>query len=120
MGMKKNFKKVPHIKRTKRSPVGIFAYSISVTVVLCTTLWLLFCSESPFSFVQGQVDLEQYVDKDLYKILGVSKKAEQKDIKKAYRKLAQVYHPDKNPNNLEEATEKFAEMSTAYEILSNE
>lgn len=56
--------------------------------------------------------------KDLYKILGVSEKASQDEIKKVYRKLAQKYHPDTNPNN-KEAEEKFKEISHAYDILSN-
>lgn len=54
--------------------------------------------------------------KDYYKILGVSKSASQDDIKKAYRKLALKYHPDKNPNN-KEAENKFKEVAEAYEVL---
>ena len=56
--------------------------------------------------------------KDYYKILGVPKNASQKDIKKAYRKLAATYHPDKNPDN-KEAEEKFKEINEANEVLSN-
>lgn len=56
--------------------------------------------------------------KDYYKILGVDKKASQDDIKKAYRKLAVQYHPDKNLGN-KEAEEKFKEIGEAYEVLGN-
>ena len=56
--------------------------------------------------------------KDYYKTLGVDKKATESDIKKAYRKLALKYHPDKNPDN-KEAEEKFKEVSEAYEVLSD-
>lgn len=57
--------------------------------------------------------------KDYYAILGVTKEASQDDIKKAYRKLAIKYHPDRNPNN-KEAEEKFKEIAEAYSVLSDE
>ncbi|CAN5211230.1 J domain-containing protein [soil metagenome] len=56
--------------------------------------------------------------KDYYKILGVDKNASQSDIKKAYRKLAVKYHPDKNQGN-KEAEAKFKEISEANEVISN-
>lgn len=56
--------------------------------------------------------------KDYYKILGVSKGVTAKDIKKAYRKLAAKYHPDKNPDD-KEAEEKFKEINEANEVLSD-
>ena len=56
--------------------------------------------------------------KDYYQILEVSRTADDNEIKKAYRKLAIKYHPDKNPGN-PEAEAKFKEVSEAYEILSN-
>ncbi|KAA1077415.1 DnaJ- protein scj1 [Puccinia graminis f. sp. tritici] len=55
---------------------------------------------------------------DPYKILGVSRKAESVDIRRAYRKLSKRWHPDKNPNN-EEAHQKFLEISESWEILSD-
>ncbi|CAG7820276.1 unnamed protein product [Allacma fusca] len=54
---------------------------------------------------------------DYYKILGVKHTAEPQEIKKAYRRLALQWHPDKNPGNLEEATLKFKQIAEAYEIL---
>ncbi|WGH27222.1 MAG: DnaJ domain-containing protein [Candidatus Shikimatogenerans bostrichidophilus] len=56
--------------------------------------------------------------KDYYDILGLSKKCSLNDIKKAYRKLAIKYHPDKNPNN-KIAEEKFKEAAEAYSVLSD-
>ena len=56
---------------------------------------------------------------DYYKILGISKDASEADIKKAYRKAALKYHPDKNTNNKEEAEKKFKMVGEAYQILSN-
>lgn len=54
---------------------------------------------------------------DYYKILGLSKKATEKEIKTAYRKLARKYHPDLNPDN-KEAELKFKEINEANEVLS--
>lgn len=56
--------------------------------------------------------------RDFYDVLGVSRQADQAEIKSAYRKLAIKYHPDKNPDN-KEAEEKFKEAAEAYETLSN-
>ncbi len=55
---------------------------------------------------------------DYYKILGIDKKATEKDIKKAYRKLARKYHPDLNPDD-KVAEKKFKEINEANEVLSN-
>lgn len=56
--------------------------------------------------------------RDYYEVLGVSKGASEQEIKKAYRKLALKYHPDKNPDD-KEAENKFKEAAEAYEVLSN-
>jgi molecular chaperone DnaJ len=55
---------------------------------------------------------------DLYKVLGVSKKASDEEIKKSYRKLARQYHPDRNPDD-PQAEEKFKEVQGAYDTLSD-
>jgi molecular chaperone DnaJ len=57
--------------------------------------------------------------KDYYGLLGVPRNASAEDIKKAFRKLALKYHPDKNPDNKQEAEKKFKEIAEAYEVLSD-
>jgi len=57
------------------------------------------------------------IKKDYYEILGISRDASTDEIKKAYRKLALKYHPDKNKEK--QAEEKFKEAAEAYDILSN-
>ena len=59
------------------------------------------------------------MSKDYYKLLGVNKSASAEEIKKAYRKLAMKYHPDRNKGN-KEAEAKFKQMSEAYAVLSDE
>ncbi len=58
--------------------------------------------------------------KDYYNILGVPKNASEDDIKKAYRKLAMQFHPDKNPGKEAWANEKFKEINEAYGVLGNQ
>ncbi len=57
--------------------------------------------------------------RDYYDVLGIDRNASKEDIKKAYRKLAVKYHPDKNPNN-KQAEESFKEATEAYEVLGDE
>uniref|UniRef100_A0A0D9UYV0 J domain-containing protein n=1 Tax=Leersia perrieri TaxID=77586 RepID=A0A0D9UYV0_9ORYZ len=56
---------------------------------------------------------------DYYKVLGVDRGASDDDLKKAYRKLAMKWHPDKNPTSKKEAEAKFKQISEAYEVLSD-
>ena len=55
---------------------------------------------------------------DYYSVLGVDRNADQNELKRAYRKMAMKYHPDRNPGN-PEAEEKFKNINEAFEVLSN-
>ncbi|MAX33438.1 molecular chaperone DnaJ [Onishia taeanensis] len=57
--------------------------------------------------------------RDYYEVLGIERGADQKEVKKAYRRLAQKFHPDRNPDD-ESAQQKFQEVSEAYEVLSDD
>ena len=58
-------------------------------------------------------------DSEYYQLLGVDKESDEATIKKAYRKLALKWHPDKNPDNKEEAERRFKSISEAYDVLSD-
>ena len=72
---------------------------------------LLFASEALYFIL--------LMGKDYYSILGVSRNATDEDLKKAYRKLALKWHPDRNKDNKKVAEEKFKDISQAYEVLSD-
>src|SRR4029453_10528342 len=61
----------------------------------------------------------EWFEKDYYQVLGVPKNASATEIKKAYRKLAQKFHPDRNRGN-KEAEERFKEISAAYDVVGDE
>ncbi|KAK0629876.1 hypothetical protein B0T17DRAFT_589537 [Bombardia bombarda] len=67
---------------------------------------------------KAEIELKKSQRKDYYKILGVEKTADENQIKKAYRKLAIIHHPDKNPGD-ENAEARFKDISEAYETLSD-
>ena len=60
----------------------------------------------------------EWFDKDYYQVLGVPKNASQAEVKKAYRKLAQKFHPDANSGN-KQAEERFKEVSGAYDVIGD-
>ena len=57
--------------------------------------------------------------RDYYEVLGVKRSASDADIKKAYRRLAMKYHPDRNPGNEKQSTERFKEINEAYGVLGD-
>ena len=69
------------------------------------------------SLMRAEKALKMSKRKDWYKILGVSKTSSVAEIKRAYKKLALQWHPDKNVDNREEAEAQFREIAAAYEVF---
>lgn len=69
------------------------------------------------AYMRAEKALKLSKRKDWYKILGVSKTSSIAEIKRAYKKLALQWHPDKNVDNREEAEAKFREIAAAYEVI---
>lgn len=67
----------------------------------------------------GGGEQEVAVKLDYYALIGVDEEATEDEIKRAFRKAALKNHPDKNPDNVEEATRLFADLQQAYEVLSD-
>ena len=93
---------------TGPKPSHVSSHSRRITVVLLLSL-LFLCLLLPLHVSAGR---------DFYKILGLKRGANDKDIKKAYRQLSKQYHPDKNPND-EAAHQAFVDVAAAYECLSD-
>ena len=71
-----------------------------------------------YRFIKGD-KLKGRMAKDYYQILGVPRNASEEEVKKAYRKLAMQYHPDRNPRREKWANEKFKEINEAYGVLGD-
>src|SRR4051812_37096123 len=87
--------------------------SVTASCARLVLRWLIRSRNEP------PMSTRDYVEKDYYKSLGVSKDASAPEIKKAYRKLARQFHPDANKGDTG-AEEKFKEISEAYDVLSDE
>lgn len=72
------------------------------------------------TLMKAEKALKMSQRKDWYKILGVSKTASVSEVKKAYKRLALQWHPDKNVDNREEAEAKFRDIAAAYEVGSKD
>nr|ABK92962.1 unknown [Populus trichocarpa] len=72
------------------------------------------------ALMKAEKALKMSKRRDWYKILGISKTASVSEIKRAYKKLALQWHPDKNVDNREEAEAKFRDIAAAYEVLGDD
>eukprot|EP00618_Florenciella_parvula_P003113 CAMPEP_0119480578 /NCGR_PEP_ID=MMETSP1344-20130328/9322_1 /TAXON_ID=236787 /ORGANISM="Florenciella parvula, Strain CCMP2471" /LENGTH=115 /DNA_ID=CAMNT_0007514899 /DNA_START=211 /DNA_END=554 /DNA_ORIENTATION=- len=90
--------------------------TVAKMVRLVLVMMLALVLTSPCAHAAGKREKKK---KDLYQVLGVKRSASDKKLKSAYRKLALLYHPDKNPTKQEWAQDKFTEVTHAYEVLSD-
>ena len=105
-------------------PLGLRIISLSYTDLHLKSrkdflsFYLIFQSFDPILIIESALSAGVFMPRDYYEILSVSKNANQDEIKKAYRKLAFKYHPDRNKGD-KAKEEKFKEASEAYQILSD-
>eukprot|EP00557_Chaetoceros_sp_GSL56_P011389 CAMPEP_0176481270 /NCGR_PEP_ID=MMETSP0200_2-20121128/2728_1 /TAXON_ID=947934 /ORGANISM="Chaetoceros sp., Strain GSL56" /LENGTH=534 /DNA_ID=CAMNT_0017877459 /DNA_START=386 /DNA_END=1990 /DNA_ORIENTATION=+ len=112
-------KHCPNIRRRRR----IVALPLLTILILCASFVVLLHPVSVYAAKTKTTaaSKKQFLSDDYYTVLGLNKKAKPKDIKKAYRKLALQYHPDKVSSEEKEEAEKiFVSVSEAYAILSDE
>lgn len=93
-------------------PDNSFSFSFS-TIIFINSLQL---NPNNFESITNNHSTTESMGVDYYNILKVEKNATDEELKKAYRKLAMKWHPDKNPNNKKEAETKFKQISEAYEV----
>lgn len=98
---------------TKRRRGSVLLHSAKKFYTLFFFLMLFSCGTLWADSSLPKIDLSSY-----YSVLGVSEKASPEEIKRQYRKLAMIYHPDKNPNNLY-AEDSFKKLAESYEVLGN-
>lgn len=87
---------------------------MNIIILIETILFTIFIQNRYTNSLKGDM-----AEIDYYSVLQITKTASLDDIRKSYRKLAVKYHPDKNPDNRERATEEFKKIAEAYEILSD-
>lgn len=107
---------MPSLRLSHRSIYG--RYSRSRNILLPASFRKSFFSPIPIDFYRGARDFTS-ARADHYATLGVSRNADEKQIKAAYLKLALKHHPDRNPDKQAEASKKFKEISQAYSVLSD-
>lgn len=103
-----------------------YKFTCAPVSLVATTPWNLLKSRSIYHIticqnlrLKGVRHFSSSHCKDYYSILGVSSSASDDEIKRAYKSMALLHHPDRNPDNRKKSEEKFREISEAYQVLSN-